>query len=81
MLDELLDELGVPASRALMIGDTEYDMAMARALDMPRVGVSYGVHESERLAAFEPLHIAHDIDGLFDWLDASVVKAAPATAP
>ncbi|GAB2718200.1 HAD-IA family hydrolase [Halomonas garicola] len=81
MLDELLDELGVSASRALMIGDTEYDMAMARALNMPRVGVSYGVHESERLAAFEPLHIAHDIDGLFDWLDASAVKAAPATAP
>ncbi|WP_311944010.1 HAD-IA family hydrolase [Halomonas piscis] len=80
MLAELLDELDVPASRAVMVGDTEYDMAMARALGMPRVGVSYGVHKSERLAAFAPLHIAHDIDGLFDWLEASAVKTAPATA-
>ncbi len=31
MLEELLGELGVAAEEAVMIGDTEYDMEMARA--------------------------------------------------
>lgn len=54
MLQELLDELSVPVDRAIMVGDTEYDLEMARALGMPRVGVSYGVHTPERLAASQP---------------------------
>ncbi|GAA3905422.1 HAD-IA family hydrolase [Halomonas cibimaris] len=78
MLAELLDELAVPVSRAVMIGDSEYDLAMARALGMASVGVGYGVHNTDRLAACEPLHIAQNVDELFDWLEATAVKAAPA---
>ncbi|SDN22617.1 HAD family hydrolase [Vreelandella arcis] len=68
MLMELLDELAVPVERAVMVGDTEYDMEMARALEMPRVGVSYGVHSPERLAASDPQKIVHSVDELFAWL-------------
>ncbi|MDN6296727.1 MAG: HAD-IA family hydrolase [Halomonas sp.] len=71
MLSELLAEFDVPANRAVMIGDTEYDLDMARALGMPRVGVSYGVHDVQRLTDCEPLYIADGVDGLFDWLDAA----------
>ena len=49
MLRELLEQEDVPAERALMIGDTEYDAAMARAIGMPALGVACGVHEHERL--------------------------------
>lgn len=68
MLSELLDELGVPIERAVMVGDTEYDLEMARVLGMPRVGVSYGVHSVERLLTHEPDYMAHTVESLFDWL-------------
>ena len=68
MLSELLVELAVPVERAVMVGDTEYDLEMARAVGMDRVGVSYGVHTPERLAMSEPKWIAHSVDELFDRL-------------
>ncbi|CAD5262564.1 MULTISPECIES: HAD family hydrolase [Halomonadaceae] len=68
MLSELLAELAVPVERAVMVGDTEYDLEMARAVGMDRVGVSYGVHTPERLAMSEPKWIAHSVDELFDRL-------------
>ena len=36
MLSELLVELAVPVERAVMVGDTEYDLEMARAVGMDR---------------------------------------------
>ncbi|MEQ1438623.1 HAD-IA family hydrolase [Fontimonas sp. SYSU GA230001] len=49
MLRELLLEERLQPEQALMIGDTEYDMAMAQAIGMPGLGVACGVHESGRL--------------------------------
>lgn len=68
MLSELLVELEVPVERAVMVGDTEYDLEMARAIGMDRVGVTYGVHTPERLARSQPKWIVHSIDELFDRL-------------
>ncbi|MDN3525467.1 HAD-IA family hydrolase [Halomonas sabkhae] len=68
MLEELLAELDVPVEEALMVGDTEYDMEMARALGMDRAAVTYGVHSPERLAASTPVFIAHSFPGLMEWL-------------
>ncbi|MEA3250402.1 MAG: HAD-IA family hydrolase [Pseudomonadota bacterium] len=73
MLEELLGELGVEPGAALMIGDTEYDMQMARALGMDRMAVSYGVHSRERLAACEPIHTAMCFAEVIDWLHAQAV--------
>ncbi|MDB5967694.1 MAG: Phosphoglycolate phosphatase [Hydrocarboniphaga sp.] len=49
MLKELLQELDLPANKALMVGDTEYDAHMAAAVGMPMVGVICGVHDDNRL--------------------------------
>ncbi len=68
MLQEILVELQVPVERAVMVGDTEYDLEMARALGMDRVGVTYGVHTPARLAASQPIWVADDIPSLFQWL-------------
>lgn len=57
MLLRLLASTGVAVQDAVMIGDTSYDMAMAQALSMPRIGVSYGVHATDVLSAYEPLRI------------------------
>ncbi|WNL40387.1 HAD-IA family hydrolase [Halomonas sp. PAMB 3232] len=69
MLEELLCELDIDVSRAVMVGDTEYDLEMARALGMDRVGVTYGVHTSARLRQSEPRWVAHSVSDLFNWLE------------
>ncbi|MBB3231612.1 HAD family hydrolase [Halomonas stenophila] len=70
MLEELLEELGVAVEEAVMIGDTEYDLEMARALGMDRVAVTYGVHAPQRLAASRPVFTAEAFPELIDWLHA-----------
>ena len=70
MLEVLLAELDAPAGRALMIGDTEFDLAMAARLGMPRLGVDYGVHEAARLRRHAPLAILSDLRELPPWLTA-----------
>ncbi len=68
MLQELLTELEVEPAAALMVGDTEYDMQMARTLGIDRLAVTYGVHSRERLAACEPIHTATCFAEVIDWL-------------
>ncbi|MEQ5801823.1 HAD-IA family hydrolase [Halomonas sp. H10-9-1] len=68
MLEELLAELAVPPAEAVMVGDTEYDLEMARAIGMDRVAVTWGVHAPERLAASRPAFTAQTVPELFDWL-------------
>lgn len=68
MLEQLLAELAVPVAEAVMVGDTEYDLEMARAIGMDRVAVTWGVHESERLAVSRPALTAETVPQLFDWL-------------
>ncbi len=68
MMLEIMDELGVQPSDALMVGDTDYDLQMAHNAETKSLAVSYGVHESERLMAQKPLGMIHDIRELTDWL-------------
>lgn len=67
MLHELLHELAVPAERAVMVGDTEYDMEMARAAGMSRVAVDYGAHAVDRLLAYEPGLVLSRFPDLLGW--------------
>lgn len=78
MLEALMDELGVDAGRTLMIGDTEYDLEMARNAGAAAVAVGYGAHAAERLTAQGPLCCAMSIGELRDWLRSHL--RAPALA-
>jgi phosphoglycolate phosphatase len=68
MLRQILDETGCAAVEALMIGDTEYDIAMARALGMPALGVACGVHEPGRLLQSGAAAVVDDVRALPVWL-------------
>lgn len=68
MLQELMREFGVEPERTLMIGDTTHDLQMALNASCPSVGVSYGAHEPEAFHALQPLHVAHSVRDLHDWL-------------
>ena len=68
MLLELMDVLDVPAERTLMIGDTTHDLQLAINAGCASVGVSYGAHESDSFDALAPLHVAHSVADLAQWL-------------
>ena len=51
MLETALLETGLPAGRAVMIGDTEFDMAMGKAAGFATIGVAWGYHPRPRLEA------------------------------
>jgi len=68
MLQELMAELGVPAERTLMIGDTTHDLQLARNAGTARVAVSYGAHDTAAFAEHEPLLVAHSTAELHQWL-------------
>lgn len=68
MLLQIMDRLGVEPARTLMVGDTEYDLEMASGAGAASVGVSYGVHDPERLSRHGPLAIFDDISELPVWL-------------
>ncbi|MEJ2566357.1 MAG: HAD-IA family hydrolase [Gammaproteobacteria bacterium] len=69
MLLEIMDELGAAPQETVMIGDTEYDLQMAKNAGAHAVGVSYGVHERERLLKLQPLACADNIRNLMTWLN------------
>ncbi|MDC8784064.1 HAD family hydrolase [Roseateles koreensis] len=68
MLNELMREFGAEPERTLMIGDTTHDLQMALNAGAASVGVSYGAHDPETFAGLRPLHIAHSVPDLHDWL-------------
>jgi phosphoglycolate phosphatase len=68
MLEELLQECGVSAAQAVMVGDTEYDMDMARRANMPRVAVSYGAHHIDRMVSYQPSLCASKFSEFVDWV-------------
>lgn len=69
MLSELLSEMDYPVERAIMVGDTEFDLGMAASLGMRRVGVSYGAHSHERLSRHQPEAIIDNMGQLLDLIE------------
>jgi len=68
MLLDVLDELGVPPRDAVMIGDTTYDLEMARNARTHAVGVCSGGHSREELLDLEPLACLERVVELTAWL-------------
>jgi phosphoglycolate phosphatase len=68
MLLDILDELGVRPRAAVMIGDTTYDLEMARRAGTRAVGVCSGSHGREELLRLEPLACLQAVAEVPDWL-------------
>jgi len=72
MLQQILDAFGLTAEQAVMIGDTEFDMQMAKNIDMDRIAVSHGVHELAHLQTFDPVACFDDLPTMQAWLTNNV---------
>lgn len=69
MLNQILSATGLSAAEAVMIGDTTYDLDMARSIGMATVAMSHGAHDEVRLQACGPEVVCHSIDELSNWIE------------
>lgn len=68
MLEELMEEFGVPRERTLMIGDTTHDMQMAVNAGVAGLAVAYGAHPADELLGLNPVACVPGIEELGRWL-------------
>ena len=64
MLEAALFEAGAQPEQAVMIGDTTFDIDMARAANVRAVGVDWGYHTTQELTEAGAAGIASDCEGL-----------------
>ncbi|MDP9413193.1 MAG: HAD-IA family hydrolase [Pseudomonadota bacterium] len=63
MIEQAIAEAGAETSTTVMIGDTTFDMAMARAAGVRAIGVAWGYHGPQELLHAGAHHIAtHPLD-------------------
>ncbi|WP_375193502.1 HAD family hydrolase [Marinobacter sp.] len=64
MLREILQFYGIEPEDAVMIGDTRYDLEMAKRIGMPSIGVEWGVHKRDVLGDYDPHAIVESVPEL-----------------
>ena len=72
MLEEAMRETGSAPAETLMVGDTSFDMAMARAAGARAIGVGWGYHPPELLEAAGAERVLHDFDQLLECIGGAV---------
>lgn len=68
MLEQILAALSLDVSQAVMVGDTEFDMEMAKSIGMDRIALSHGVHDMVVLESYEPVASFDDLFAMQAWL-------------
>lgn len=69
MLEEILAHCQVEPGRALMVGDSAFDLQMASNAGMHSVAVGYGAMSLQALAEFGPQVCIEHFSQLREWLD------------
>ena len=64
MLRAAMAETGIAAAATMLIGDTTYDILMARAADAVPIGVSWGNHPSAELVEAGAARVLQRFDEL-----------------
>jgi phosphoglycolate phosphatase len=67
MIHQAMAEAGAEPGTTMMIGDTSYDIAMARAAGVTAIGVAWGYHEPEELWAAGAHHVAGHPLEVLEW--------------
>jgi phosphoglycolate phosphatase len=74
MLLGVLSDVGIGAQQALMIGDSEHDMQMAKNAGVEAIAVTHGVHKAEVLLKHQPLACLDRITELSNFLNHNHMK-------
>ncbi len=65
MIHQAMADAGAAPATTLMIGDTHYDIGMARAAQCHAIGVTWGYHEAHELHAEGAHHVAEHPRDIF----------------
>jgi phosphoglycolate phosphatase len=76
MLLRAMEETGAAPADSVMIGDTSYDMLMARNAGIAGIGVDWGYHTAEELREAGAIAVARDFADLLSLLDGRKTVAA-----
>lgn len=68
MLYEIMKELNANPEQTVMVGDSVHDMKMAVAAGVHPIGVSFGVHDAERLSEAGAVLVVNSLTELSDRL-------------
>ena len=79
MIHKALAETAAAADRAVMVGDTTYDMEMACAAGVVPLGVSWGYHEVPALEAAGAAHVLADYAAMPAAIDLLLAKRTAMT--
>lgn len=60
----ILDQLGIPATGALIIGDGENDVLAGKAAGITTCAVTYGIRPAEKLLPLQPDFVIHNFSEL-----------------
>lgn len=66
MLEAILDYTGSRPTEAWMVGDTDFDLLMARHAGTHAIGITHGAHPRERLVAARPDWLVDHLAQLHD---------------
>ncbi|MFQ3245873.1 MAG: phosphoglycolate phosphatase [Arenicella sp.] len=76
MLLEILDFTAIDPDKAIMVGDTTFDLDMAANAQMAGLGAGYGVHSEQMLLDSKALVVMQNFNDIIAWfLDGRVEKA------
>jgi phosphoglycolate phosphatase len=69
MVLHAMREAGIPAADTVVVGDTAYDIAMARAAGAAAIGVGWGYHRPQALTDAGACTVVNDFPSLVPTLD------------
>lgn len=76
MLEEILDFTAIEPHKAIMVGDTTYDLDMAMNANMHGLGAGYGVHSTQMLNHSKALSVESSFKNVIAWLLDGRIEAA-----
>lgn len=68
MIEAAMAEAGASPENTIMIGDTSYDVAMARAAGVTAIGVGWGYHDPDELWAAGAHHVVDHPLEVLQWV-------------
>ena len=68
MVEAILEETKIPADRAVIVGDTHYDLEMGRNARIQTIAVTYGAQPKDVLLSYEPLACFDSFKEVVDFL-------------
>lgn len=77
MLEEIMQHCQVGVSRSLMVGDSAFDLQMARNAGMHSVAIGHGAMSLEALSVYEPQLSIEHFSQLQAWLERGTAAVIP----